>query len=313
MSLLSASKEFRKSVAEASKFAPELNWEADTQLGHKSAEEYRDLAIQLRINMLLKAKSLMQIAPNAVLKDDREYPHYKFYKLMDMDTLIEEIRNNPDDPRFVKSMNSISMKQSTSRVKGDPANIGDYLRFQILSSDISEIIKLRAALLDSRSPVTSYKDQFRRPCTEGGHRAFKFHMEIGDEEKLVIEGQIGHVGLEELQIVKNLRSGERHLKSLFQAASNGGLEVELRQVVVSAMDVAASIMMSARKAVNYNISKKLGLDILLDKDIDPKTAYKEALSELHGLSPQAKRIVGCSPSLSQAGQLLGSEFERQLH
>jgi len=302
--LTHAGKEFKKCVAETQKSPWKNLWDEDKQLGNKSSKQYQKLAHELRIEMLLNARNLMLLAPNAVLKDDREHPHYKLYTLADMDALITQIRDNPEDTRFIKSMESIEIKLKDPKVNGEASNIGDYLRFQILSSDMTEIISLRAALMGKDSPVTSYKDQFRRPCKEGGHRAFKFHMEIGSIDKLVVEGQIGHLKLEELTIVKNLRFGERHLKEAFQSVSCNELDVSIREIVINAMDDAAGIMLTARKALNYAVSKQSGLDLLLDADINAKSILQEARDSLKSATPQTQKFLTRSPSFNEATQFL---------
>lgn len=293
-----AQRSFQKAVEEAKILPWQQNWDIDKQIGNLTTAEYQDLARELRVEMLKKVKDLLTLAPKAVLKDDGQPPHYKFYKLDDMDTLIAQIQANPADPRFLKSTESIAQKMRTLSVNQVASNIGDYLRFQVLSNDIDEIVKLRAIMLRDDSPVTSYKDQFRRPCEEGGHRAFKFHMEILGSKKLVIEGQIGHLGLEELDLVKNLRNNERNLQDVFAAAVTQ-LAPYLRPIVLAGMRTASDNFMKARLAMNYYESRALGLDPLLDKGIDTQHEIDDALASIDATDPHARVYTERSQSMEK--------------
>lgn len=214
------------------------NWEEDTQpmnLGifeaNDSVSAYLEIARNLRIQMLEKAKTLLAKAPSAVLKDDGEGDNYRYYHLADMDKLIEEIKANPADERFLKSQKSAIRKLADYNVRFDAANIKDYLRFQILVDNPDDIVIVRAALLETPK-LTSYKDQFRRPCEEGGHRAFKFHLRLEqDGQSMICEGQLGHKDLEEYQLPKSLRNSERNLLE----ASRSSHTRSLRSIMQSAI------------------------------------------------------------------------------
>lgn len=273
------------------------NWDQDQQPELLPLQSYIELAVELRLTMLKKIKELMLLAPHAVLKDDGERKTYRLYKLDDMDQLIEAIEKNPQDQRFLKSQASAERKLWDGNIAFSPAKIGDYLRFQLLSDNIAEIVTLRAAILSQGSDLTSYKDQFRRPCKEGGHRAFKFHLKINDgQDSMIAEGQVGHLGLEGYELPKTLRDSERSIGDIEKSGKSGAL----RPVLQSAINQAASTYRALRRAINYDKCSQLGLDALLDSDISSEREIQMALEEFQKGSVHAAPITGHSNLIPNA-------------
>lgn len=298
-------KEFDTAVQKTRALPWKHNWDEDTQPGYRTSAGYQDLAHKLRIEMLERVKDLLTLAPYAVLKDDRDPPDYQFYKHDEIDALITEIRANPSDMRFLKSADSIAKKLRTTDVNQDPTEIKDYLRFQIISNNVADIAAIRGELLNTRGTLTSYKDQLRRPCEEGGHRAFKFHMELGTgADRMVIEGQVGHIGLEELDVTKHLRGAERSIQDAFNTVADE-VDPSIRPVVLHGMGEASKVMQKVRLAVNHHVAHNLGMDVFLDEGINSQNEITNALSALDEADPHTRLFLGKSRSLRVATELLG--------
>jgi hypothetical protein len=257
---------------------------------------YVELAREARPALLEQIKSFLKTSPNAVLKDDQEGEKTGYYSLSDMDRLIQEIKDNPDDPRFLKSEQSAQRKMWDTDVFFEARKIKDYLRFQIVADEMGDIITLRHSVLNSPQ-TTSYKDQFRNPCKEGGHRAFKFHVHVeASHGTIVAEGQIGHKALETLDVVKHLRLSERSLK---ETGNNDKLS--LRATMAEAIGVAADIIGNTRRLLNHHVSESAGLDALLDPSSRLRIVSERAFLNPNSLPNKcAQTILGHSPSFNSA-------------
>lgn len=274
------------------------NWDTDKQPVENTVEGYIETAHALREELIFKIKPILASAPNAFLKYDKpEYSgtnkdgeRYNYYKLSDIDDLIDQLNNSLNDPHFLKSLESSKRKECDESVGCDAAKIKDYLRFQIVTNDVEEIARMRDDLINSQGQITSYKDQFRRPCPEGGHRAFKFHMLIEkDGMYMVAEGQIGHKGLEELDLPKSLRESERSINKANLESS----KQSLRPIWNEAVHEATTKLMALRRAINYDFCRDHGLDVLLDNDISPEKEFNDAY-----------RIYQCSSATDTTKKIL---------
>lgn len=257
------------------------NWEEDKQPCSKTIAEYLNDARKARIGMLQHVQTLLRDVPKAVLKDEAG----RKYSLPDIPSLIKELQENPRDNRFLKTEDSAYRKLLDPNVNQDPRNIGDYVRFQILGETVDDVVTLRRAVLASGSGVTSYKDRFRRPHEEGGHRAFLYHA--GSDHKF--EGQICLRQIEEFGVDKALRTVERDCsKASYSYAGNG-----LNNRLSGAFDEAAKALRLLRAAAFEDLCQSIpGLNKLLDSDIDPQKSLRSAPALLDEVSDACQGILG---------------------
>ncbi|MCB1551705.1 MAG: hypothetical protein KDJ26_06875 [Alphaproteobacteria bacterium] len=263
----------------------ESKWDTDTQPVSKSIEDHTRTARQLRAEFLTIAKKLLTLAPFAILKDDQGQQ----YTLLSIDTLIEYLEDHPDDNRFLKDVSSSRRKLVDPTVNQNPNRILDYLRFQILINTPQEAATLRNALLCEEPiagiTVTSYKDQLRRPCEEGGHAALKCHIKVGD---MLAELQISIKGLEEEEFPKLLRRMEREIRAASIKSSTSYLG-RVFKVATQCQEIADSLQ-ARRRFVNYALLNQLGFWSMFDNNINPEKIMSQAQQQFEKLSTNAKGI-----------------------
>jgi len=260
-------KAFRDSTLALPEGTPwEKNWDKSTQPTLATIQEYRDMGRNLRGQMLKDAEKLLLIAPGARLKDDTG----REYHVSDIPQLIRDLDANPDDNRFLKASESAERKLLDNNVNQHPEKIKDYLRFQILVSTPVEAALLRNALLTGISGITvsAHKDQFRRPCEEGGHRAFKTHNIVSDgTNSMLAESQISIDALERSSETKLCRHVERMMR-----ASSGELGVSFKKA--AAYSEIAERFQAFRKLRNWELAQDF--DCMLDQDINATEIKQEA-------------------------------------
>ncbi|HNQ92745.1 MAG TPA: hypothetical protein PKI93_07430 [Alphaproteobacteria bacterium] len=270
----------------------EWNWDTDTQPTIKATDGYRDSGRRLRVEMLRDAEKLLLLVPTARLKDDQG----REYRLEDLPALIEELEANPDDIRFLKGRKSSERKLLDHNINQNPARICDYIRCQILISTPQEAAILRNALLADDPPtgimVKAHKDQFRRPCPEGGHRALKMHWLVQNgEEAMLAEVQIGHKEMEMATGPKQVRDLERHLKtSAHKIGKTAGALSNHMNILAGLCTTLAPALESLRRAMNYDIAKRGGFNTMLDSDINPDLEYKKAMDHYSKTHAREKEL-----------------------
>lgn len=270
----------------------ERNWDTGAQPTIKTIDEYRETARALRIHMLRDAERLMLLAPDARLKDDRGQE----YTLTELHSLIAHLEENSDDDRFLKGEGSAERKLLDHNVNQHPEKIKDYLRFQILTNNPGEAALLRCALLSGSTgiQIASHKDQFRRPCDEGGHRAFKTHNVVSNgTHTMLAECQISIDALERAEEPKWCRNIERMMKT---SSSEFGVSFKL----AAAYQEIAGRMQALRKLKNWEIAE--AFDCMLDSDINPEEVKREAEKAFTNGSDTSNKIMSHFSRLNTSGQ-----------
>ena len=232
-----------------------FNWETDVQLA-RSIEDNVALAAAYQAELLEFTRALVaEHAPNAII----------------------------DDSHMVKTLASAYRKMSDESVGGDPAQIGDYLRIRITvrgdnkAEAIRQIEDLREQLTFSPQ-VSSYKDQFRVPCPEGGHRKFVASVGFGRGDKLLkAEIQICHEHMEKGpydDAIKALRDCERRLAPMVKSDKAMQLTAHWGKGI---SDVYYHVQ-SLRRALNEEVAAGLCLNTLLNPDIKGRFDFAAAAS-----------------------------------
>ncbi len=231
-----------------------FNWESDVQPA-RSLEENIALAATHRDALLEFARDLVaKYAPDAII----------------------------DDTHMVKDHASAVRKLSDETVHGDPAQIGDYLRIRITvrgdkpAKAIRQIEDLREHLIFAQN-VTSYKDQFRVPCPEGGHRKFVASVGFGGDKKSLIKAEL-QICHEHMEVgpyddaIKALRDCERRLAPL--------VKTEKATILSSHWGKGMSNLyyhvQSLRRALNEEVAAGLGLNILLNPELKGRLEFGAA-------------------------------------
>ncbi|OIN87702.1 MAG: hypothetical protein AUJ12_00935 [Alphaproteobacteria bacterium CG1_02_46_17] len=282
--------EFQKCVLAAPNIPYKANWDTDIHPEKKSVNGYHDAARALRIEALESAKTLLQLAPFAKLKDDAGNQ----YSLSEIDPLIEYMKQHTDDNRFLKEISSANRKLVDPNVNQRPERILDYLRFQILVNTPQEAATLRNALLCDDPPtgitVTSYKDQFRKPCEEGGHAALKTHILVSSEsQQMLAEMQISYSAMEEAHFPKAMRDIERRMKEASASCHEAGLSRHF--IVSSACDEIFDRVQALRRYANLSILKKGGFLCMCDKDYNAEEIMNNAMETYNNGSHHANELM----------------------
>lgn len=230
-----------------------FNWESDVQLP-RTIEDNVTLAGLYQQELLEFTRALVaEHAPDAII----------------------------DDSHMVKTTASAYRKMDDESVGGDPAQIGDYLRIRITvrggnpAKAVEQIEDLREQLTFSPL-VSSYKDQFRVPCPEGGHRKFVASVGFGKgPELLKAEIQICHEHMEKGpydDAIKALRDCERRLAPLVKSNQATKLSAHWGKGI---SDVYYHVQ-SLRRALNDEVAAGLGLNALLNPEIKGRYQFAAA-------------------------------------
>lgn len=213
--------------------------------------------------------------------------------LKDIQELVREYA--PDaiidfsDP--IKSFASAKRKIDTDEnAGGTPRGIGDYLRIRVIvrgddpAKAISQIEDLREQLMYDPQ-VTSYKDQFRVPCPEGGHRKFVANRKYGyGETALKAEIQICHEGMEtgpHDDAIKAIRKCERELAPAVKTMQATMLSTHWAKNVKDMY----YFMQEQRRAINNEQATICGLNVLLNPDIKHRHVFDAAASRGTNFKP----------------------------
>jgi hypothetical protein len=271
----------------------EHNWEEDRQGAGKTVEEYVTAAEQLSSLLVPRVKQLVEQAEQAAG--------------------IPASGVGIMDQNIVKSLKSATRKLSDENVRGDPSRIGDYLRTKIVVPSGKDAIRLITALREEAltSPnTTSYRDNFRRPCPEGGHVGFKFHMLIASGDKSIkAEVQIAHEDMERgprAEAVHALRRSERNLSP----GVKGERAIKLTEHWARNLRQVYDATQELRRKLNEEIIRESGLYVLLDPDLRRRYEFnKEGLPEpviqesiVQTLAKKGWRMVGSA--LEDAAKIL---------
>ena len=221
----------------------EHNWDDDRQTGNQTVEEYVEIAKELSPLLVERVKQMVKAhAPDAEI-------------------LIDNLVKKPE---------SATRKLSDEDIRGIPSRIGDYLRAKIMvgagKGAAEQIDALREEAITSPD-TTSYRDNFRRPCPEGGHAGFKFHMLIESGGKSIkAEIQIAHVDMERgprADAVHALRDSERSISPLVKSQKATQLNRHWGQNIKDLYEATQSL----RRGLNQEIIREAGLTPLLDPDL----------------------------------------------
>jgi hypothetical protein len=176
--------------------------------------------------------------------------------------------------KSIKTEGSARRKLMDEDIMGDPSRIGDYLRAKIViraSSNpdvaLAQIETLRSHLMFD-SGVTAYNDRFRRPCPEGGHRAFAVHrlFDNGDGVAQKAEIQVVHEAYEfgpYDEAVKRIRGAERAIAPCVKGDMHGKLTGHFLNEARMAYD----FLQRARRSAHEEAAAAHGLNALLDPDL----------------------------------------------
>lgn len=289
-------------------------WDKDSQFGNFSADQYMVLAREHRLTALKQIKRLLETVPNAILKDDRESKKTpaSYYSLdgrgfhdkktTSIDLLIEQITQNKDDPRFLKERCSVcrKLKDYETGTTPHPEAIGDYLRFQIICDNAYDIALARHTIqFGNIVQITSQKDRLRRPCKDGGHRAFLAHALAQNETgSIKFEVMLSLFQAETLKIDKTLRDSER--TSLSVAVKCGNDQSHISNTFFA---LAGALQGARRVAFLQLYSSIPDFNKLLDEDVNPEGTLEDTLqtmqSCLTACSGTAKKLPTLQDALSQ--------------
>lgn len=246
----------------------ESNWAADLQPARKTKPGVKNTADEtIRIN-----RRLANLHKDQLVSDVEE-----LVALYAPDAII-------DKSSLVKSQASAKRKITTDENTGGvPEGVGDYLRIRITVKNddpakaVHQIEALREQLIyDPR--VTSYKDQFRVPCPEGGHRKFVANRTYGKgDEKIKAEIQICHEGMEtgpHDEAIKALRNCERELAPLVKTMQATKLSNHWGRGIKDMY----YFVQEQRRAVNNEQATNCGLNVLLNPEIKHRHAFDAAAS-----------------------------------
>lgn len=281
----------------------EHNWEEDRQSGKGTVEDYVATAEQLSPLLVPRIKQIVEHAERAV-----GIPN----------SGIEIMSEN-----LVKSLKSATRKLSDENVRGNPSRIGDYLRAKIVVPAGEDAIRFITALREEAltSPdTTSHRDNFRRPCPEGGHMGFKFHMLVASGNKSIkAEIQIAHEDMEHgprAEAVHALRRSERNLSP----GVKGDRAIKLTEHWARNFKQVYDATQELRRKLNEEIIRESGLYVLLDPDLRRKYEFNnEGLREpaieestIRTLANKGLRMVGSA--LKEVSHTLppGSAFKSAL-
>ncbi len=284
------SREFQECVLAPPAIPYKQNWDTDAHPEKKSLSEYRETARDLRIEAIESARVLLKLAPFAKLKDDVGNQ----YSLDQIEGLIDSLKANPSDGRFLKEESSATRKLLDSNVNQRPERILDYLRFQILVDTPQEAALLRNALLCKDPPtgitVTSYKDQFRRPCEEGGHAALKTHILVKNGSKEILaEMQISYSEMEKAKFPKAMRDIERRMKEASASCHETGLSRHF--LVSSACDEIFDRVQALRRYANLSILKNGGFSCMCDPDYKVDQIMEDSINKYYEGSSRADSMM----------------------
>lgn len=242
------------------------NWEDDLQPARTIKPGIRNPADEaIRINQRL-----------AILhKDDLIADVEELVALHAPDAII-------DKSSLIKTIASAKRKVATDENAGGvPEGVGDYLRIRIIvrnddpAKAVHQIEALREELIyDPR--VTSYKDQFRVPCPEGGHRKFVANRLYGEGDNVLkAEIQICHEGMEvgpHDDAIKALRKCERELAPLVKTVKATQLSTHWGKGIKDMY----YFVQEQRRAINNEQATSCGLNVLLNPEIKHRYDFDAA-------------------------------------